>query len=175
MISRLRTSLSIALLLVWVPTCSSSVPRPRYVAQPASALVQVDFPAPPGRVEIVPEKPQSGAVWVRGEWQWQGRRWGWKAGVWVIPPDGASYAAWTQTRNAEGQLFYAPGTWRGANGAEIPSPKPLEQAKSRSGVVVNFEGDVEPTGQDVEPAGADSRTAPPESRDGASQRYRSTK
>ena len=153
---------SIALLLVSAATCSSSVPHPRYVAQPASAFVQVEFSAPPARIEFVPEKPQSGAVWVRGEWQWQGRRWGWKPGVWVIPPDGASYAAWTQTRNPEGQLFYAWGTWRDANGAEIPSPKPLAQAKSRSGAVVNFEGDVEPTGQDGEHAGAtDSGTPPP--------------
>jgi len=167
MTSRRFALLSSSFVLVSVATCSSSVPSPRYVAQPASALVQVDFPPPPARVEIVPEEPQSGAVWVRGEWQWQGRRWGWKPGVWVIPPDGASYAAWTLTRNAEGQLLYASGTWRGANGAEVPSPKPLEQAKSRSGVVVNFEGDVEPTGQDVEHAGAtDSGTAPLESRDG---------
>ena len=66
-----------------------------------------------------------------------------------------------------GSAFHASGTWRDANGAEIPSPKPLAQANSRSGAVVNFEGDVEPTGQDGEHAGAtDSGTPPSESPDG---------
>jgi len=134
--------------------CSSSVPHPPYVAQPASALVQVDFPPPPARVEFVPEKPASGAVWVRGEWQWQGRRWGWKPGVWVIPPEGASYAAWTTTRGSNGQLYYASGIWRSADGGEVPSPPALQQAKSSSSAVVNIEGEAEPTGQDSEHAGA---------------------
>lgn len=134
--------------------CSSSVPHPPYVAQPANALVEVDFPAPPARVEFVHEKPRGGAVWVRGEWQWQGRRWGWKPGVWVIPPEGASYAPWTTTRSSTGQLYYASGTWRSADGGEVPSPPALQQNNSRSSAVVNIQGNTEPTGQDNEHAGA---------------------
>jgi hypothetical protein len=113
---------------------------------------------------MVPDKPERGAVWVRGEWQWQGRRWGWKPGVWVLPPKGAVYAPWTITRNAIGQLYYASGSWHDADGGEIESPPPLQQAKARSGAVINLQGESEPTGQDVEHAGATDAGAatPPE-------------
>jgi hypothetical protein len=165
MTQRLSISLSFLLLLLLLGTfwaCGSSVPHPPYMAQPAGALVQVDFPAPPARVEFVPAQPHSGAVWVRGEWQWQGRRWGWKPGVWVIPPEGAKYAPWATTRASNGQLYYAAGTWRDADGGEVPSPPAFQRPNRRSSAaVINVEGEAEPTGQDAEHAGVGDAGASP--------------
>jgi hypothetical protein len=150
-----RASIGIVLLaLCVVVACSSSVPRPPSTVQPASALVIVDFPAPPARVEFVPQRPDGKAAWIRGEWQWQGRRWGWKPGVWVVPPEGASYAPWTLTRSSTGQLYYAAGAWRSADGRALPSPPAFSRSKGRSTAVINVEGSVEPTGQDSVHAGA---------------------
>jgi len=131
-------------------SCSSRLPHPQYTNQPTSALIEVDFPAPPGRVEFVPPQPADGAVWIRGEWLWEGRRWGWKPGAWVLPPEGGGYARWVMVRRNDGKLFYAPGTWRNASGEEVtPDPQTLLQARSRSGVVVNAEGENEPTAPDI--------------------------
>src|SRR5689334_3320659 len=60
--------------------CSSSLPHPTYTPQPQSALVEVAFPPPPARPEIVPDKPSDDAVWIDGEWAWRGRRWAWRSG-----------------------------------------------------------------------------------------------
>lgn len=130
--------------------CSSRLPHPQYTNQPTSALVEVDFPAPPARVEFVPAQPADGAVWINGEWLWEGRRWGWKAGSWVVPPEGASFARWVIVRRNDGKLFFAPGAWRNASGEEVtPAPQKLTEARSRSGVVVNPEGENEPTAPDI--------------------------
>ncbi|HKQ69639.1 MAG TPA: YXWGXW repeat-containing protein [Polyangiaceae bacterium] len=134
-----------------VLACGSSIPAPRYAQQPTSALVEVDYPAPPARVEFVPARPTSTAVWVRGEWQWQGRRWAWKPGAWIEAPENASYAAWVEVRNREGKLFYASGTWRNAQGEEVSAPPPIRQARARSTTVVSADGEMEPTGEDVAP------------------------
>jgi hypothetical protein len=129
--------------------CGSDLPHPKYTRQPTSALEEVSFPAPPARVEFVPPSPAHGAVWIRGEWSWQGRRWAWKPGVWVIPPEGAAYARWVSVRGNDGRLFYAPGTWRNVSGQEVAAPEPLKAAPSRAGVVVNAEDEPEMTGEDL--------------------------
>jgi hypothetical protein len=134
-------------------SCSSPVPGPRYTGQPTSALVEVDFPPPPARVEFVPPQPAGDAVWVRGEWLWDGRRWAWKPGGWSVPPEGVAYAKWVLVRRADGRLFFAPGTWRNAAGQEVRGPEPISVARARSSAVVNPEGETEPTGPDVRPNG----------------------
>jgi hypothetical protein len=140
-----------AVLALALVACSSPVPGPRYTQQPTSALVEVDYPPPPARVEFVPERPQRDAVWVRGEWLWDGRRWLWKPGAWIVPPEGAAYAKWVLVRRADGRLFFAPGRWRNAAGQEVLAPEPVGMARSGSSAVVNPEGEIEPTGPDVRP------------------------
>ncbi len=81
--------------------CSGRVPHPPYTGQPTSALVEVDYPPPPARVEFVTPRPADNAVWVNGEWAWSGRRWAWKPGGWVTVPEGAAYAKLSLVRRAD--------------------------------------------------------------------------
>lgn len=140
---------------VKIAACGSGIPQPPAAAQPASALVEVDYPPPPARVEMVPKRPSNDAVWVNGEWLWQGRRWAWRPGMWVVSPKNAAYARRVVVRRGDGKLFYAPGSWRDAEGHEIPAP-PEKIAHPSSGAITNTEGETEPTGVDVPPdAGSD--------------------
>ncbi len=142
---------------VKIAACGSGIPQPPATAQPANALVEVDYPPPPARVEMVPKQPSSDAVWINGEWLWQGRRWSWRAGMWVISPKNAGYARRVLVRRGDGKLFFAPGAWRDAEGREAPAP-PEKIARASSGAVTNPEGETEPTGADVHPdAGADAQ------------------
>jgi len=134
--------------------CSSRIPQPPATAQPQSALVEVDYPPPPARVEYVPAQPSNDAVWVNGEWLWSGRRWSWRPGMWIVVPKGAAYARRVLVRREDGRLFYAPGTWRDKQGNEMPAP-PEKVARPASGAIVNPEGETEPTGADIYPDAGD--------------------
>jgi hypothetical protein len=138
--------------------CSSRVPQPRATAQqPTSALLEVEYPPPPARVEFLPEQPSGNTVWVNGEWLWQGRRWAWRPGAWIVPPENAAYARRVIVRRADGKLFFAPGVWRDSQGREVQPPI-AKASEPRSGSVVNPEGETEPTGTDVQAdAGPDAR------------------
>jgi len=130
--------------------CSTRVPHPASTAQPTSALIEVDYPPPPARVEFVPKRPSSEAVWLNGSWQWTGHRWGWKPGGWVIPPEGAKYAQLTLVRRNDGRLFAAHGTWRDADGGEVTGPEVLNASSEKTSSVVDPEGDPAPTAADLQ-------------------------
>lgn len=114
------------------------------VQQPTSALVEVPYPPPPARVEIVPDPPADDAVWVDGEWVWQGGRWAWRAGRWVVVPPGVAFAPWTSVRSSNGTLHVAEGTFRDAKGTAVPEPATLARGRPRGGSVVNPEGEPVP-------------------------------
>jgi len=126
--------------------CSAIVRHPPYVAQPSSALVEVQLPPPPARVELVPARPSPDAVWVDGEWTWRRGRWAWLPGRWVEPPAGAAFSPWVFERAPDGRMWYAPGVWRDAHGAPVDPPPVLAGASVESGAVVNAEGVTETTG-----------------------------
>lgn len=129
---------------------SARMTAPGYVQQPTTALLPAGYPPPPARVEFVPEEPKTaGAVWIDGEWTWQGRRWSWKQGRWVVPPANASYAPWTMTRDALGNVFVAEGRWRGPKGEELEDPKPLAMGRRSAGSVVDPEGEEVKTGPNI--------------------------
>jgi hypothetical protein len=148
-----------AVLGLVVVACSTRIPHPSYTAQTTDALVEVDYPPPPARVEFVPEPPDKKAVWVNGEWAWTGRRWSWKTGGWVEVPAGAAYAKWALVRRNDGKLFFASGAWKGADGGEVPAPEFLHASPSRPIAVVDPEGDTAPTAADLHvDGGADAST-----------------
>lgn len=136
--------------------CGPSLRSPPYAAQPASALVRVGFPPPPARVERVPPSPRDDAVWIDGEWAWQGRGWSWQLGRWVVPPAGGRFSPWTATWGDQGAVYYASGTWRDANGDAMAPPDSLATAKPGPGLVIDPSGEQETTGaiRHVPPAGA---------------------
>jgi hypothetical protein len=145
-------SLLLAPALVWFIACGESVPHPAYVRQPTSALMQVGYPPPPARVEFVPKQPSKDAVWIDGEWQWQGRRWAWRIGRWVVPPAGARFAPWMMVRDAAGVVYYAEGTWRNAKEEEVPEPAPVATGRPTISDVFDPEGETEPTGRTIRKA-----------------------
>lgn len=126
---------------------SSRYPHPPYVRQSTSALVEVPYPPPPGRVEFIPPKPTalpanfdggeeadpSAAVWIDGGWQWSGERYTWHRGRWVLVPAGVSYSPWTTVRRADGTLFFAPAVWRDARGGVVDEPLALALGTSAPG------------------------------------------
>jgi hypothetical protein len=139
--------------------CASRLPHPPYAPQPADALEMVGYPPPPARVEFVPLRPAAGAVWIDGEWSWQGRRWAWRIGRWVDPPAGARFSPWTMVRGDDGTTYYAPGVWRDEHGAELAEPAALVAARPNLSDVVDPEGELETTGRSIRPAQDLSRDA----------------
>jgi hypothetical protein len=63
---------------------------------------------------MVPAEAPPGAYWVDGEWSWNGMRWAWRAGAYVIPPEGATLARWEIQREGASlrhapSVFHLPG------------------------------------------------------------------
>jgi hypothetical protein len=131
------------------PGCGPLVQHPPYVAQPAAALIRVDSPPPPARVELIPARPSPGAVWIDGEWIWRREQWAWLPGRWLSIPAGCSFSPWVFVRGADGRLFYAPGAWRDAKGTLVDPPDALATAAVETGVVVTADGDTEVTGPSI--------------------------
>lgn len=165
-----------ALLLCDVACGAPRLPAPTYIGQPTDALQQAAYPPPPARVEFIPDPPApSGAVWLDGEWTWQGRRWAWKQGRWLVPPADARYSPWTSTRDKSGLFYVAEGKWRDAQGHELPDPPALAIGRTRGGPVTGPDGDsLQPT-PNVTPgtpsgsskAGTDAGSLSPETPTGA--------
>jgi hypothetical protein len=152
---RLAVAFSTAVVLAGAAlACGSKrLPEPAYVGHPTSALVQVPYPPPPARVEFIPDKPNDEAVWIDGEWVWQGRRYGWKPGRWVVPPREAAFAPWTAVRDMLGTLYVAEGAWRDRKGNELPPPPILGTGAPSQGAVTYPEGE-QVQGQAAHPADA---------------------
>jgi hypothetical protein len=125
--------LSAALLaLALLARCGRSLPQPRMGPHPVGATdyVEVPYPPPPARVEIVPPMPAPTAVWVDGEWAYRGKRWVWESGGWVQPPENGYFAPWFTKRLATGKLYFAPGRWHGPGGEPLPKPPILAPAET---------------------------------------------
>ena len=93
--------------------------------------VEVPIGPPPARVEFVPARPHSKAVWIDGEWEgFVDGRWAWRPGRWVIPLRDATFHRWTLRRDSDGRLWFAPSYWLGKLGV-ANSPDPLDVAALR--------------------------------------------
>lgn len=135
-LARLRALLTAGLAGLAGSCHPVDVPRPpsgphRFALEDASI---VDYPPPPAQIEEIDPQPHrdDGCVYVDGAWLWNGRRWAWRAGTWVIPPAGCYYAHpesfWQATAEGPGDLYYRNPKWYPADRnpkAERPcSPKP---------------------------------------------------
>jgi YXWGXW repeat-containing protein len=125
-------SLSAAWLALGLSSaCGSSLLTPETRAHPPTTrYIDVPYPPPAARAEIVPPKPRDGAVWVDGEWSWEGKQWTWQSGGWVMPPARAYFAPWIAFRRSDGKLVFAPGTWHRDDGQSLPRPIPVGLAQS---------------------------------------------
>jgi hypothetical protein len=128
-----RIGLSVGCFVLAIASaCRSSLPTPEIKAHPPTTTryIEVPYPPPAARAEIVTAKPRDGAVWVDGEWSWQGKQWVWESGGWVIPPDKAYFAPWIAFRQSNGKLFFAPGAWHRDDDQMLPKPALLALAQS---------------------------------------------
>ncbi len=139
-------ALGLTVMVAFAWGCVRSVPRPSYVPQPQGALVEVPYPPPPGRVELIAAARPSGAVYIDGEWTWTGRRWSWRKGRWVVPPQDAKFSPWAAVRGEDGVMYVASGVWRNAKGDEVPEPPPVRESQLARGTVIDTEGEPEPVG-----------------------------
>jgi hypothetical protein len=110
------------------------VPPPQYetvvVENEAPAPVQeiiVREPMPPPREEVVIVRPSARHVWVAGYWHWEGNRYGWVRGHWMLPPrEGVVWVAPRVEHRPGGNVFIG-GFWRHggvAVGAAVRIPPP---------------------------------------------------
>jgi hypothetical protein len=100
----------------------------------AADYVAVPYTPRPPPVEILPGRPAAAGdlVWADGGWEWNGERYRWDAGAWVVVPAGVKRARWVVVRREiDGQLFFAPSTWRDGSGKAVDAPKPLARASTR--------------------------------------------
>lgn len=110
----------------------AALPRPERTQVVTDDYVPVPFAPLPPPVEIIPASPMKEAVWVDGTWEWRSDRYRWVPGAWVLPPPGAKHAQWVTVRRGDGQLFFAPSSWKDANGAALADPTALVRARSRA-------------------------------------------
>jgi hypothetical protein len=115
-----------------VVACSSSLPTPKTGPHPpnVTSYIEVPFPPPAAHVEVIPPKPREGAVWMDGEWDWEGKSWVWESGGWITPPEKAYLAPWVTYRQDNGKLLFAPGSWHTDDGAVVQKPALLVAAES---------------------------------------------
>jgi quinol-cytochrome oxidoreductase complex cytochrome b subunit len=69
-------------------------------------------PPPPPRREVVPVRPGPRYVWVEGYHRWDGNRYYWQPGAWVLPP--ARYHRWVPGHwvNSRRGYYWVEGHWR---------------------------------------------------------------
>lgn len=148
---------NIATVLVLVGpalSCSAALPHPPYSPQATTALTQVDFGPPPGRVEIVPKRPPGADAWVDGEWIRRHGRWYWLVGRWVKTPPHWSFSPWVFVRGADGAPFYAPSMWKDPAGNASPAPAAIVYATASAEAVFDPQNEVEKTGRNLKTAPA---------------------
>jgi hypothetical protein len=121
MMGRSRSALFAALALV---ACSSlPVPRTGPHGGDDEQRELVPYPPPPGKVEIILDRPPTlkHPVWVDGQWLWMGRRWTWKDGGWEENREGEYYAPPKTARIWDGTLVHYPGLWKKDASASSPA------------------------------------------------------
>jgi hypothetical protein len=128
---------TLIVLALWgfVCSCGSSLPTPLTRPRPdqGPAPFEVPYPPPAARVEIIPPQPEGGAVWVDGEWSWQGKRWVWESGGWMAQPNHTYFSPWRTHREPSGKLFFSPGAWFDDKGKVVPKPAWLVPALTSLG------------------------------------------
>jgi hypothetical protein len=109
--------------------CGSSLPRAPASPHTPDELVEVPYPPPVVRADVVPPRTHPDAVWVDGEWLWLGARWAWHRGAWIVPPEGATLAPW-ETRRDGARVLHAASVFHLPGGGTV-SPSELQEGDPR--------------------------------------------
>jgi hypothetical protein len=104
-----------ALLLLGfaLAACTGALPVPKTGPHIGDDPIVVPTEPPPGKVQVVPPPPaeMKKPVWIDGEYEWNGRRWVWKAGRWE-EPQGDYWATAITVRMPDGTLAHFKGQWK---------------------------------------------------------------
>ncbi|HVP58610.1 MAG TPA: hypothetical protein VMU02_10970 [bacterium] len=75
---------------------------------PARVYVRAAPPAP--RQEVIPPRPGPAAIWMDGQWAWNGHEYVWISGHWETRPRGTTWVPghWARTRRG---WVYVDGRW----------------------------------------------------------------
>lgn len=109
----------VAAALMCVPACSGSLPKPPTGPAARDAMVEVPYPPPPARTETIPPQKSTAAVWLDGQWEWDGKDWKWLPGSWMTPPANAYFTPWATERRPDGRLFFSRAAWRSRDGRSL--------------------------------------------------------
>jgi hypothetical protein len=101
---------------------------PALAPQPDSAFAVVPYPPPPAHVETLPPRPSPRAVWIDGQWAWDGQQWVWLPGGWSVPDPAARFSPWALRLLPDGRFQFAPAAWRDAFGRDLQPPPVLAAA-----------------------------------------------
>ncbi|HZQ50952.1 MAG TPA: YXWGXW repeat-containing protein [Bryobacteraceae bacterium] len=79
----------------------------------ANAQVYVRIAPPPVVIEHPPVRPGPNFIWIRGFYRWDGARYVWVPGHWVVPP--RRHTVWVDGHwvHRRGGWFWVEGHWRG--------------------------------------------------------------
>lgn len=113
--------LRLAILGALFGGCAPRLPVPKAGSHVGDRYVAVPYPPPPAKVETIPSSPNEDAVWVDGQWRWNGTGYGWRPGQWVVAAEDAAYAPPSLVRLRNGELLYYEGSWREGS---PPRPSP---------------------------------------------------
>jgi hypothetical protein len=96
-----------------IAVLSGCVVRPArvYYAAPPGAVVVTQAPPPP-QVEVVPEAPGPGYVWIAGHWRWREGRYVWIRGHYDVPPRAGVVWIAPHYENRGGSYVLIEGAWR---------------------------------------------------------------
>lgn len=118
--------MSCARVLVLLLACAGCV-KPLAtppLASHAGVPVEVPYPPPAARVDIVKDPPEGleDAVWIDGQWVFRGRRWTWEPGEWTELPKGSGYAPPKVVRRSDGTLVWFEGAFRPLDDGKNDAP-----------------------------------------------------
>ena len=92
------------------------VPVPPTGAHIGEEAVEVPYPPPAARVDMLPVAPHGmlHPVWVDGQWMWHAGRWVWHPGEWADLQVGQVYEPPTLLYLSDGNLHWFAGAFRDA-------------------------------------------------------------
>lgn len=116
---------------VMVTSCAPQTPVPPVAPHTGDTPLPVPYPPPAPRAQEIGRQPSETAVWVDGQWRWDGGGYAWLAGAWVEPRPGWAYAPPTVVRLRNGELLYYEGKWKewtppSGDESDIESAPPTE-------------------------------------------------
>lgn len=79
---------------------------------PAPGPEEVEVAPPPPIAELRPAIPFAGAIWIGGDWHWDGHRHVWIAGRWSAARPGQDWAPGHWAKGPRGHWHHVPGHWR---------------------------------------------------------------